>query len=903
LNSGKGKKKKEPKRKALTSVRMSAWGRPEVPILTSPTTRSTDTSLAADVVENATNAVIGVIVVFVVLGLLATAYIVMQCRSANRVAAQRPASAAGAGAGAGAAGAAGAVVVVVDPEEASGTDAMRPAQHLEPLLMPIGVRTHASSRRRSVSPRAALMADALRRQASLTVLDAPRATAGVVDGAPSATTQHVNLRSVDVFGSFRSCDDAVAEPAVVAELPERSLSGRSSTPTAAGSAQVAALGANGRATPAAVGGAFVFVPISVGSHVHTLSSSNSSSSAEKHSSGRDEDDGIGSSSSSSEPELRSFRRAEPGARATGGGGLPRSLTDNRLSKTAAEARRSGEFGTNDDLSDDFNPHASLSDVKSPRLQRRQSLPRSLLAYAQASAALHEERARTVFSPEHRGSVDLANRAATAVDAVRRRPSVYTNDGGFSWDGTQSILLQLAELKKKNLEIERSRIALLEEVGHGAFARVYMASYDAPGTDLAEIVAVKQLLVESSVVSSPERAKPPSAEFDSERRVFMHEMELMRKLTPHENVVQLIGVVLSHPQWIVTEFCAGGALLGYLRDLRARDMRLGRRQTIEMMLQTACGVQHLHQQHIVHRDIAARNMLLAHNGVIKVADFGLSRNTLEDGYHTKSRTGPIRWMAVESMVGKAYSAASDIWSFGVLMWEIETRGLTPYFHIRNQIDLVMQIVRDKARLPAPAGCPLVLVQLMNRCWNELPHGRPDMSSIVTLLRQLKEEYHNDYIEADAKQQQSLETNSTIDSFAIAPKRAYDEIAGPNAAVAAAAAAAARSQLVQNLTQQDESSTYYFDEILNAQLDRLRTTTSIGTQSSTGTRALETRKEHVDSAAVARNLAAMFLQKSGNGAAEHASDAEASSDDDDDGGDDESSIVAPKRIGDEFMAIEH
>jgi serine/threonine protein kinase len=154
-------------------------------------------------------------------------------------------------------------------------------------------------------------------------------------------------------------------------------------------------------------------------------------------------------------------------------------------------------------------------------------------------------------------------------------------------------------------------------------------------------------------------------------------------------------------------CAGGALLGYLRDLRARDQRLGRRQTIEMMLQTACGVRHLHQQHIVHRDIAASNMLLAHNGVIKVGDFGLSRNTLEDGYHTRSRTGPLRWMAVESLVQKTYSTRSDIWSFGILMWEIETRGLTPYFHIRNQIELVMQIVRDKAcvcrRPPAARWC--------------------------------------------------------------------------------------------------------------------------------------------------------------------------------------------------------
>lgn len=122
---------------------------------------------------------------------------------------------------------------------------------------------------------------------------------------------------------------------------------------------------------------------------------------------------------------------------------------------------------------------------------------------------------------------------------------------------------------------------------------------------------------------------------------------------------------------------------------------------------------------------------------KVSDFGLSRNTLQDGFKTKSKTGPLRWMAVESLVKREYSPQSDVWAYGVLMWsatsftllfningfkkyffrslllcrEIETRGLTPYFHIRQQIDLVLQIVRQGLRLPSPAQCPAVLVHLM------------------------------------------------------------------------------------------------------------------------------------------------------------------------------------------------
>jgi serine/threonine protein kinase len=571
--------------------------------------------------------------------------------------------------------------------------------------------------------------------------------------------------------------------------------------------------------------------------------------------------------------MRSFRLRSSG--------LVRSQTDDDFSKHVATARRSGEFA--DDTNYEAMTPTSIG-ARTPRnAHRRLSLPQSLLVYAQASAALHEARVRTAFSPEYHHDV-RGGASSKSVGGEARR-------GEFSWDGTIEVLAQLAQHKKDNLEIERSRIELMDEVGHGAFARVYIARYLAPGTDNSEVVAVKQLLGDAG-------AQPMTAggggggsadPFERERRVFMHEMELMKKLMPHENVVQLIGVCtdLAGPQWIVTEFCAGGALLGYLRDLRARDQRLGRRQTIEMMLQTACGVRHLHQQHIVHRDIAARNMLLAHNGVIKVGDFGLSRNTLEDGYHTRSRTGPLRWMAVESLVQKAYSTRSDIWSFGILMWEIETRGLTPYFHIRNQIELVMQIVREGVRLPAPAGCPLVLVHLMDRCWNELPADRPDMESIVSLLRSLKQEYHADYIETAENNNNAQYSNggdsSTMGSIGggAVGQRHYDEIM--------ATAALAKAKFASNNSSSDGSA-YYFDEVINAQLDKLRgrNSSTAGSGQAAAAAAAAAGGDAATTAAAANQLAAMFLNE---GTPEpHETSPEA-----------DEVVVAPKRAVDEFIDL--
>lgn len=128
--------------------------------------------------------------------------------------------------------------------------------------------------------------------------------------------------------------------------------------------------------------------------------------------------------------------------------------------------------------------------------------------------------------------------------------------------------------------------------------------------------------------------------------------------------------------IVTEFCGGGSLDVYLRRRETSLM-----EKIDICLDVAEGILHLHRHNIVHRDLAVRNLLLASDGTVKVADFGLSRDTVDDGNTTKTNFGPLRHMAIEAMRQQHYSVKSDAWSFGVTMWEIFTNADLPYKTLR------------------------------------------------------------------------------------------------------------------------------------------------------------------------------------------------------------------------------
>ncbi|KAL6462646.1 hypothetical protein MHYP_G00290680 [Metynnis hypsauchen] len=156
----------------------------------------------------------------------------------------------------------------------------------------------------------------------------------------------------------------------------------------------------------------------------------------------------------------------------------------------------------------------------------------------------------------------------------------------------------------------------------------------------------------------------------------------------------------------------------------------------MMRGIAAGMQYLSEMNYVHRDLAARNILVNSNLVCKVSDFGLSR-VLEDdpeaAYTTRGGKIPIRWTAPEAIAYRKFTSASDVWSYGIVMWEVISYGERPYWEMSNQD--VIKAIDEGYRLPAPMDCPIVLHQLMLDCWEKSRSERPKFGQIVNSLDQL------------------------------------------------------------------------------------------------------------------------------------------------------------------------
>lgn len=156
------------------------------------------------------------------------------------------------------------------------------------------------------------------------------------------------------------------------------------------------------------------------------------------------------------------------------------------------------------------------------------------------------------------------------------------------------------------------------------------------------------------------------------------------------------------------------------------------------------MQYLASKRLVHRDLAARNVLVGDNLEMKIADFGLARN-IEGDYYRKKTEGklPIKWMAIESLSGQMYTSQSDVWSFGVLLWEIVTMGATPYRNVRPQD--MYSMLQSGHRMERPKGCSMATYQLMQRCWRTDPDERPTFSEIVAELdKQVNQHTEQDYI---------------------------------------------------------------------------------------------------------------------------------------------------------------
>ncbi len=234
-----------------------------------------------------------------------------------------------------------------------------------------------------------------------------------------------------------------------------------------------------------------------------------------------------------------------------------------------------------------------------------------------------------------------------------------------------------------------------------------------------------------------------------RNDFHREIELWNELRGHPSVVQLLGVVTrDDPQCLVFEHPGQGDLHEFLlqhspgrsadsvsdiSDSGAADRVMDPADMSFMAIQIASGMEYLASRNYVHRDLAARNILVGDNLSVKISDFGLSRDIYSaDYYRVQSKSLlPVRWMPPESILYGKFTTESDVWSFGVLLWEIYSYGLQPYYGYSNQE--VIEMIRSRQLLPCPEDCPSRMYAFMVECWHELPTRRPQFGEIHARLR--------------------------------------------------------------------------------------------------------------------------------------------------------------------------
>ncbi|XP_043470150.1 ephrin type-A receptor 4-A isoform X4 [Leptopilina heterotoma] len=269
------------------------------------------------------------------------------------------------------------------------------------------------------------------------------------------------------------------------------------------------------------------------------------------------------------------------------------------------------------------------------------------------------------------------------------------------------------------EIDAGYITIEAIIGGGEFGDVCRGKLKLPPDGRSEIdVAIKTL-------------KPGSA--DKARNDFLTEASIMGQFE-HPNVIFLQGVVTkSNPVMIITEFMENGSLDTFLR---ANDGKFQVLQLVGMLRGIASGMQYLAEMNYVHRDLAARNVLVNAALVCKIADFGLSReieSATEGAYTTRGGKIPVRWTAPEAIAFRKFTSASDVWSMGIVCWEVMSYGERPYWNWSNQ-DVIKSIEKGY-RLPAPMDCPEAIYQLMLDCWQKERTHRPTFANLTQTLDKL------------------------------------------------------------------------------------------------------------------------------------------------------------------------
>ncbi|CAG4987589.1 unnamed protein product [Colias eurytheme] len=297
------------------------------------------------------------------------------------------------------------------------------------------------------------------------------------------------------------------------------------------------------------------------------------------------------------------------------------------------------------------------------------------------------------------------------------------------NNTESMLMSEYELPVDiDWEVPRESLSLGKVLGEGEFGKVVKA--DCVGIvkpSVQSVVAVKML---------------KEGHTDAEMMALVSEMEMMKMIGKHVNIINLLGCCTQDgPLYVIVEYAPNGNLREFLRNHRpgnryespTEDLKekktLTQKDLVSFSYQVARGMEYLASRRCIHRDLAARNVLVSDDCVLKIADFGLAKDVHSNDYYRKKTEGrlPVRWMAPESLYHKVFTTQTDVWSFGVLLWEIMTLGGTPYPTVAGQY--MYQHLSAGHRMEKPPCCSLEIYMLMRECWSFSPGDRPSFTELV------------------------------------------------------------------------------------------------------------------------------------------------------------------------------
>ncbi|XP_028605037.2 tyrosine-protein kinase transmembrane receptor ROR2 [Podarcis muralis] len=318
-----------------------------------------------------------------------------------------------------------------------------------------------------------------------------------------------------------------------------------------------------------------------------------------------------------------------------------------------------------------------------------------------------------------------NKQKTSATTPQRRQLMASP----SQDMEMPLINQHKQTKLK--EISLSTVRFMEELGEEKFGKVYKGHLfgTTPG-EQTQTVAIKTLKDKADLAL---------------REEFKHEA-MMRSRLQHPNIVCLLGIVTKEqPISMIFSYCSHSDLHEFLvmrsphSDVGSTDDDKTVKSTLEpadffhIVTQIAAGMEYLSSHHVVHKDLATRNVLVFDKLSVRISDLGLFREVYSADYYKLMGNAPlpIRWMSPEAIMYGKFSIDSDIWSYGVVLWEIFSYGLQPYCGYSNQD--VIEMIRNRQFLPCPDDCPAWMYSLMLECWNEFPNRRPRFKDIHNRLR--------------------------------------------------------------------------------------------------------------------------------------------------------------------------